>query len=901
VPEAPVIYNERTDLRRFELPNDSPVWDWGGVAWQFESSGGLVIPDDVTLAIPGTGAKNETVLALSHTGDWIEIPSTPVTLAGGKPGRKVDIGDIPTPWILVVAKPTGKPFLKEPPLSSELEQLYWTDREEWKSKTLDALSRIDLLEPEDSIISVQNERTCKDLCKDLDEAYQLLGAARYGGVLDLTGAGTPLPVIGLSPFALYMEGLDKLHAVLKEWNKNKTKWQAQQPNGIYYSDDQTVAEAIESALAFYVPWGIDLTRFLLHTGTIGTFDMRVIGPYGELLYADAPLSNPHENKAIGINVAKLAAKGITANCYMRLYSRRAVQTTWVDYLKDWKLQTVVRWAPAILVTAGIVGGAVTPAVLFAAADQIIDFAQSEYSENNGSTYLHLEAASASTSAGALVLETSADALDVGGVTTSVGGTSLNIIQTLYSVALLYGVSQTDWYMIQEVQPLTAGTRSYCPKGDCTKALLIGDTIPIDGYDQIPPIQVVAVLQDVPPKHPPGGYPAQRTRLQAWTLPFPQYNADLHRLFSNGASCEATSLGISQEVLCPYKGKWSGGIADLPFEKYKKDSWPEVIQLTEPAAQCMRLGIPKTVLNQIASDYGLGASPKPADYGIFIRAAASDGSRAVFVVDNFLDPKPDESKDNVYIQVLIEGKWAGKPADLSGIESEYDGIRSKMSGGTLQARLTVELLAHDDDDPRAVGNVDFTARGIKDIEIYPGLSGQEHLHFAKVSLAVDDGIFGIYDITWWELQSGASDLISLYNEGVFHYSPRCATAGCCYLRVLNFDQGKRSVAEIWACREDGTSYFHRVADSQTYIEAHGSDSQLLAPIEYDNFFSLSGNVLTGSYSWNWYGTPGQPAINGAWHTINATFDKGKVSGRIIQHQRVNQEIQKMQFGFEGQLR
>ena len=791
VPAAEVLYGEFVDLRRVTLPDDSATWDWDGPAWQFVSNAGLVITDDVTFTLPASGSDGEAVLALSHTGDWIELTSAAAALPSGGPAREVQVGKVPVPWILVVARPAGVASNVEPPEGRVLEQLYWTDREEWERKATASVTEVLRAVGGDTLVSLHpaaqsKERYPWDLRRDLDAAFQLLGAARLGGVLDQTAAGTPVPVIGLTPFALYVEGLDRLDAVRKEWFQRQDTWrQTYTEAELSYSDEQSLEQAIESALAYYAPWGIDLTRFLLHTGTVGAFDMRVVGPYGELPHADAPLSTCREHTVIGPDIPEPAEGGATVNCYLRLYSRAAMQDTWVDWLKDWKLQTVVRWAPALLVTAGLVSGAAAPAVLFAAADQLISFVQDHYSEDAPSAYLNTEVASASGAAGAFVTDTAAGLLRVEGASTSLTGSGLGIAQTIYSVALLYGVSQTDWYMLQEVRSLTAGTRSYCPKGNCAKSWWTGDAVPIAGYDQIPPIQVVAVIQDTPPGHPADGYPAQRTRVRVWTLPLPRYGADLHQRFMSRVTCEAVTLGIGNDVLCPPRAVWRGGLTDLPFEPYKKEQWPIVVERSAPAGQSIRVSVPREILDAIAADYELGPPPDVADYGIVLRVEAPDGSRASFTVDRAAEPQPGDDPNRLYVSLVIPGDWNGEPAALDELDRAYEGARSRMSNDILQTRLTVELWAHADEEPRATAVVDFKAPGVKDIEVYPSHVGMEHIHVTGIDLA--GGLPSAWQITSLTLtEAGTFNEPAMYRTNLPKLRRVGANGQACRIEVATYE-------------------------------------------------------------------------------------------------------------------
>ena len=897
VPEASALYSDKVDLRQITLPDDSSLWDWDGIGWQFVSYGGLVIADDVTLGLPGTGAGDETVLALTYMGAWIEIPSTAVTLAKGRPGRQIHVRDIPTPWTLVVAQPTGEESLVEPPLSLELERLYWTDREEWKSRMLDAVSDLGLSQDasQSKGVKVPREslRTPEDLKKDLDKALVILRAVCHEGALGFYTPDSVLPLIGHSPFWLYTKGLDMLHAVRQEWMQKIETWAKNWPHNLQFQN-RPLESLIPSVLAEFAPWGIDLTRFLIHTGTIGAFDLRVFYPYGELLYADAPLTNCHKNEAMKkINIAELAKEGVTANCFLRLYSRRAMQDTWVDWLKDWRLQRIVRWTPAVLVTAGFVSGAAGPALLFASADEIISYIQGHYSEDKISAYLNLETASMSGTTGYFVADAGASLLGVKGATTGIGGGSLGLAQTLYSVALLYGVSQTNWYMLQEVRSITSETTTY------------------DGL-QIPPILAVAVLKDRLTEDFPlnNGYPGERISPQTWTLDF-SHGANLQYYFKSHFVCENFAVGASPAILCPelyYSDYSQHTISDLPFKAYKKEQWPKVYDYTGPAAQVLRCSVPKTILGQIAAENALGPSPSATDYELHGFAVAPDNlSEAKFHVLEFLDPRPGESSDNAYFQFVIGGIWEGKKAYMQAIPVMYDGFWCEMSGHCrypLRTNLVIELYAQSDKEPRATGKIDFLAKGIEDIELYPGEHGKPHLHFAKVHLAPEDNIFGRYEITKWELQSIHPDWINNYNENGFCYGPRCETPGCCHLSVEYWEHEGYSKASIYVRKEDNTfTYCGDVAESRSAGE---NWENCLPPLEYDNFFKIENNienkVLTGRAAISSGCNDGEPVTISLWRTIRAEFDKGEVKATFTSEERLDDGTIRtnLKVYFEGQL-
>lgn len=748
VPEREISYNDKVSLEQISLPDNSRLWNWDNTGWQFTSTGGLTIENEVIIKLPATGIEGETILAHSHTGDWIKLDAQSTTLDSGSPGLQVKIKEIPTPWVLVVAKPAGtEPVKEEVPQSTLFEQLYWTDREQWKTDITNWI--VDIINTEAGEEDTATKASSKtvdilQIEKELTTAYNFLNAAKVGGVLDQAASGTPLPGIGLSPFALYLDALDRLWKVRNDWfnftmylESKGVEWK----ETYYYSDDRYIEQAIESALAYYAPWGIDFMRFMLHTGIIGSFDMRIIGPYGEQLYSDVQLSSCDKNGLINSDITKLKTDDTQTYCYLRLYSRKAVATSWMDYLKDGTLETFVRYLPTALAASGLVSGGWTTPLIFAAADQLLDYVQSYY-EDDAKTYLAYETAATSADVGSFVTDITAAMLRVKDAEISVPTGALGVAQSLYSLALLYGVSQTDWFMLKEIKPLTSMTRSYCPDGDCTKSLFYGDTFPVDGYDQIPPIQLIAILQGTPQNHPEDGYPAGQTRVTAWTIPLSEYRTDLHRYFIQGSSCEQGAYDFSgnyQPQLCQTEKIWKGGLADIPFSAYEKDKWPVIINRTEPAAQSIRVSVPQSTLDKIAKYYELSSSPNPEEYGLLLRVEAKDGSRALFQILNFDEKRPGDDAQKKYFTVVIYGKWKGDDASLEGLDSKYDGHRAKMSGSLLQAKLNLTLFAHSDQEARAEGVIDFTSKDGKELlslnpyEIDPYPVDAERVHVGSVDL------------------------------------------------------------------------------------------------------------------------------------------------------------------------
>ncbi|MBF0376478.1 MAG: hypothetical protein HQK72_03240 [Desulfamplus sp.] len=732
-------------LEQISLPDESRLWDWNNVGWKFISTGSETVKDEVSLKLPADGVDGEQVLVYSHTGDWIKLNSESVTLDSGRHGRLVKIKDIPTPWIFVVAKPTdAQSNVQETPESTTFEQLYWTDRNQWSQNITNWL--IDALNSETQEETTKMARRFNpktlyihDLIKDLSDAINFLNAAKLGGALDQSVVGSPLPAIGLTPFALYLNGLDFLYEVRNNW---KTYY-AEEKETHYFSDDQYMEQAIETALADYVPWGIDFMRFLLHTGTIGSFDMRIIGPYGQEAYADAKLTDCEKNKDIekDFKSSKLTIENSETDCYLRLYSRRAVATTYTDWLKDWKLETVVRWMPTILSAAGLVSGGVATPFIFASLDQLINFLQDYYDDkDNSQAYLHCEAASTALGAvDSFVTDIAPSMLRVPSESISLGSGASVIIQSIYSLALLYGVRQTDWFMLKDIKPLTAGTRSYCPKGDCAKHWWFGDMDPIAGYDQIPPIQVIGLLQGTPKGYPVNGYPIKQIKIMAWTIPLTRNRADLHKHFIDYVSlCEENLFDFPNAKMCQAGTKWTGGLADIGFYSYSRDNWPLITSKTEPAAQSIRVAFSKSILDQLAKDLQLSSSPTADQYQLVLRAEAEDGDRAIFHIVNFDEARAGDDPEKQYFTVVIEGKWKNEDASLGGLDKLYDGHRAKMGKGILQKKLKLQLTTTSDETPLANGEIDFNVKEGKElISLNPDDVEAERIHLGTAELIGDD--------------------------------------------------------------------------------------------------------------------------------------------------------------------
>jgi len=171
VPGGPVVFGDGVDLKRIQVADASPAWDRDGVAWRFESVAGITIADAVTVDLPAAGSAGETVIAQSQLGAWIEIPSEAVSLPNGRPGRRLEVRDIPAPWVVAVATPkagfAGAAIENE---AVRLETLYWTDRAAWQREVEAWLPQAEAVladHPEGYASLLVQSRTPSDFATDL--------------------------------------------------------------------------------------------------------------------------------------------------------------------------------------------------------------------------------------------------------------------------------------------------------------------------------------------------------------------------------------------------------------------------------------------------------------------------------------------------------------------------------------------------------------------------------------------------------------------------------------------------------------------------------------------------------------------------------------------------------------
>ena len=519
VPGGEVLYSDYLDLRRVAVSDLGRAWEGNGTAWRFISGGGGPPEGAITVDIPAASADDGSkVVALTAIGSWMEVPAERVGAV-----FRVQVTNAPAPWTLAVAKPRATQGDVPKAAASEAESLYWSDRAAWEKQETAWLSTQDLTVAaiDGSLLASARPaaapaRSWLDVQKDLDVAIRTLSGAR---TVQQAGAFV-LPVQSAQTVAAnqYKAGIARLAKLRKEWLNYRYIWAKEAGHEgdlsyMLYDDDQTVEQALESALALYAPWGVELTDYLARSGNLEGIDLRVLAPYGQINFTDVKIPKG------ALSFVEDALKRVEAGPgerieerYLRLYSTNAIETTsWLDSLKDWKTETFLRYLPVALWAFGITTGG--PFLLaLTAADQILNWYQSSYeTASDPYIYSNIQWAGSGLGGVGLFVDATEDLLNtsfVGDI--GIKGQKLGAAQFALSAAVSYAVATSDWYLLKDVRAITEGTQAYCLQGKCNS-----------WYAQnVPPIQVFASAR-VPAPGPSGEYPATRLRLMGWSMEFPR--------------------------------------------------------------------------------------------------------------------------------------------------------------------------------------------------------------------------------------------------------------------------------------------------------------------------------------------------------------------------------------------
>jgi len=694
VPAGPYRYSPEVQIRQIDAPKDDRRWELEG-GWQFTSKAGTMLEQPVTIDLPVRGAAADAkAVVLTVDARWIELPAEQAKLANGSPALRVKLSDVPTPWVVGVARQRpGAP--KEGELS-RLERLYWTDRPQWETEARDWLTKartqasgpsvgVAVARPQ-GLAAPLPARTWVDAQKDLDWALKTLGAAKLGQG-GKAGASPPM-----APAAAYEAGIDKLFAVRQEWVSNREAWgrDAGGRDQLLFDDEQTMDQALETGLATYAPWGVEFTRFLLKSEALKGMNLDVI--YGEAYYTDVPvakgavklmedaITNAIGDKSVG-DSKKIKPGTESVNRYLRLYSKRAVEeTSLIDYLKDWKTQAFFRYLPAVLAATGLVSGG-TSLVVAIAVDEVINQWQNMYEETETPyVYAQLEAAGVTAAGASLYMDatqqflrsTFHEPVDLA----DVHGTRLGAVQFAYGAALAFAVANTDWYMLKDVRAMTEGSQSYCIKNSCNWL-----------YSQvIPPIQLLAAVKGDLAGQPADAYPTTVATFMSWTFDT-GFLPNLHQLLEEGKpETLASAVGWMREDP-------KGGLKNMGFSAYKKDLWPLTLVRSAPQAQALRIALPKEALKLVGAAYGLSESTPLSGYGLVLRLEQANGKRNIFEIANEMPTPPGGDSSKIYTAVVLR---SGDLDELTGVPGDYSGPQQKVDGGLLIRELRARLTLGGDD-------------------------------------------------------------------------------------------------------------------------------------------------------------------------------------------------------------
>ncbi|MDQ7778211.1 MAG: hypothetical protein RDV41_00685 [Planctomycetota bacterium] len=414
VPSRQILYSNKVAFTSVptppaleKVPLESPVM-------RFDSFSGEVIDGKTFVDLPaGESVKDAVVLVRSQLGFWLPIPSEPVTLANGKPGRRVKIDRQPTPWFLAVARAdsaaataaeSGDPLLL-------LEQLNWTDQDALELRLAEESSRYSA-PPEEgwSLCSPAyadeggKKKKITDpvelLKKAIEMLYRTKGAVRQGSQR--------------LAWERYLEALDYLSQIrqTKYWesliNLTTSGWASgsadvlEQRRCAGLPDSWSVPVVLETLLAGYAPWGLDLTlRFAASDENIMAdgFDLRILKPLGELLWADVPIAVSGKSSRLAgpwneeldkiIKDQKLVAGEAKRSVLLRLYSPRAIEAGYIETALEWTRDYIIRWGPVVIgLASGGVGAAALPAA-YAGMDIVIGWMDKEF-RHDAVTYAGFE-------------------------------------------------------------------------------------------------------------------------------------------------------------------------------------------------------------------------------------------------------------------------------------------------------------------------------------------------------------------------------------------------------------------------------------------------------------------------------------------------------------------------------
>ncbi len=310
-------------------------------------------PRAVTVDLPNGAAGDRAVVLAAGLSEWVRLPSTPITLADGKPGQRVTIDQAPVPWVLSVAAFPGSGPVPRGVVEGDswearqarVEQYYWTDRTKfaaavdglaaWSGDGRGRAGMAALTAPEPASVT---------LLKQARTAFRQ-------ATVHIT-AGRRAEAAGS-----YVQGLRLLQQARKAYKAadEPSTWDWVADPGLIPSlqpgttNNLSLLQTIENYHAQLVPWGIELTLKLFDSGAIvpSMFDVRVLPYYGNLESTDVARTTSDKlpglwdnarftgvNAEYGSAARKMGIPEDKAlrNEVVRFYSPRALAMTRSEYL-----------------------------------------------------------------------------------------------------------------------------------------------------------------------------------------------------------------------------------------------------------------------------------------------------------------------------------------------------------------------------------------------------------------------------------------------------------------------------------------------------------------------------------------------------------------------------------------
>jgi len=909
IPGGAALYGHALDLRRVDVAVD-PWWEHGGKAWEFVSFTGVPVEGTATVDLPvASGPTGGVAIVRTLTGMWAEMPSTPVTLANGQAALRVSVTGVPAPWTFALGVPkAGAPATSEATRENlRVEMLYWTDRATWEAETAA------WLKANPSVVAVPGAlyvrqgppgdpgMTVTAATQEMNAIMRLFGAARAGILPDITVAtgGMPIGATTITGQGAWAAGVRRLAVLRDGWLDLRAD--LGEPRNVPGDDGLWMALTeswMESATQQYTPWGLDFTLSLINGNSLQGFDLRVLKPYGELKWTDVTIqagAMPAIDAAVADVLAAEQAAPIggqaTVQRTLRLYGVRAMERlAIIDWFKE-NVDWVVRWLPVALVALGavtgtvIIPGAVGLSVFFAGTDQILNWVQDWYTKGDTSPYAYMafEGASAGGAGGVSFLMDMWEerALMAAEGRPMLPAHGLTIAQFAYSVGMFAAVRGTDWYTFKTIRGVNEGTGGYCD-GRC-------DSI----TGAIPPVvlhvRATGVLQQET-----GAYRGFVDRMMAYRLEYG--SADFHTAWLQG-----------------HRSGPNGAIADLPFNEYGRSGWPLVVERTQPEFQVMRLSIPKSAIDPAV----WGDRPRDTPIATFaptLSLEGPNGEQATIAITKDSARRPNESADNFYVTAVLRAKGVQALGGADGFGPGYEGAvdhQAELTGGGLRMTLAGTLRFGDERTKPMAFTVDFAPTAPRPADVARNGEAEnakpvpQRVH--AIDVAVVNDVSGRYTLSKWALTSGDAAMSALYREGrLLPFGTSCDAPGVCYLDIVHSKFA--SERERWSALVCGPStssgtYCRDAADSRKFKEIFpDTKTTALPPLVHDNFFQLTGPILTGSAEHNAAWSPGEPAKIVSWTEIQVEFKDNRVTGTVSIRQvpdaRNMSDIRTVTFALEG---